>query len=110
MPKLLCLHPSELELIAAAPSMGVAPKLLVQAAGAAEIGLSLIIICFWKRRWPLYLAGLSLVVLFLLVLVFCPELSIQAFNPVSLTITSLSLVWIALRDNGTPSGQVDLRA
>jgi len=97
VPKLLLVHSSEVDLVSATPTMGLDPALLVRLAGVAEVALALLIIVFWQRAWPLYFAALALVFLMAASLVFVPAISVAAFNPVSLTATSLALVWIALR-------------
>ncbi|MEE2785956.1 MAG: DoxX-like family protein [Myxococcota bacterium] len=101
VPKLLRVHPSEIELVSATPTMGIDPALLVRLAGVAEVVLALIVVVFWHRKWPLYLAALALAFLMVATLVFVPAISVAAFNPVSLTVTTLVLVWIALRPNET---------
>ncbi len=97
VPKLLLIHPSEITLVAATPTMGIEPAILVRLAGVAEVGLAVLIIVFWQYRWPLYVAGLALAGLIAATLLFAPAIMVAAFNPVSLTVTTTALVWIALR-------------
>ena len=97
VPKLLLVHPSEIALVSATPTMGIDPALLVRFAGFAEVVLGLLILVFWRRKWPLYLAGFALIVLIGATLVFSPGIMVEAFNPVSLTVTTAALIWIALR-------------
>ena len=101
VPKLLLVHPSEVDLVSATPTMGLDPVLLVRLAGVAEVALALMIVVFWQRAWPLYLAALALVFLMVATLVFVPAISVAAFNPVSLTVTTLALTWIGLRPEQT---------
>lgn len=98
VPKLLFQHPSEAALIEV-HQIGIPTNLLILAGGVAEILLALLLILLWKKAWPLWAAGIALIGLFMDVLVFSPEVTIQAFNPVSLTLGSLALVWIALQDS-----------
>ena len=101
VPKLLLVHPSEVDLVSATPTMGLDPVLLVRLAGVAEVALALMIVVFWQRAWPLYLAALALVFLMVATLIFVPAISVAAFNPVSLTVTTLALTWIGLRPEQT---------
>ena len=101
VPKLLLVHPSEVDLVSATPTMGLDPALLVRLAGVAEVALALMIVIFWQRAWPLHLAALALAFLMAATLVFVPAISVAAFNPVSLTVTTLALTWVGLRPEQT---------
>lgn len=98
VPKLLLMHPSEIALISATPTMGLDPRLLVQGAGFAEVALAALLVFQWQSRWPLYVAAVALGVLILMTVVFVPSILVEAFNPLSLTVTTLALVWVALND------------
>ena len=100
VPKVLFRHPSEAALIEV-HQIGVSTDLLILAGGIAEIILGLLLILFWTKAWPLRVAGIALVGLFMDVLVLSPEVTVQAFNPVSLTIAGLALVWIALQESSS---------
>ncbi len=102
VPKLLLVHPSEIELVKATPTFGVDPSILIQYAGIAELVLALLIIGCWNKAWPLYVAGCALMGLFAATVVFVPSIMGAAFNPVSLTVTTLALVWIALARKAEP--------
>ena len=97
VPKLLFVHPSEVALVAAGPATGVAPELLVMLAGMAEVLWAAVIVVAWRARWPLYASAVALIGLFLGAAGLAPATLIAAFNPVSLTVVSLALVWIALQ-------------
>ena len=97
VPKLLWVHPSEVALVAAGPSMGIAPEVLVRLAGIAEVIWALVLIVCWRHRWPLYASAVALIGLFMGAVLLSPSTLVAAFNPVSLTLTSLALVWIALQ-------------
>lgn len=104
VPKLLLVHPSEIDLVKATPTLGLDPSLLVRCAGIAEVLLALVIIVCWKKAWPLFVAGCALIGLLGATVVFVPSVMGAAFNPVSLTVTTLALVWIALTgDRNTPT-------
>ena len=103
VPKLLWMHPSEVALVEATPTLGVDPLLLVRCGGIAEIILAMTVICFWRHRWPLHLAGVALIGLLLSAVIFAPEVLVAAFNPVSLSVATIMLVWIALRCMPPPS-------
>ena len=97
VPKLLLMHPSEIALVQATPTFGIEPELLLRAAGIGEVLLAVLIVAVWNRPWPLYGAALALAGLLGATLLFAPEISVAAFNPISLSVTTLTLVWIALR-------------
>ena len=97
VPKILWVHPSEVALVAAGPGMGVDPELLVRLAGIAEVAWALVLVVLWRSRWPLYASGVALIGLFMGAAILSPSTLVAAFNPVSLTLTSLALVWIALQ-------------
>lgn len=97
VPKLLLMHPSEIALVQATPTFGMDPEHLLRAAGIAEVLLAVLIVGFWKKPWPLYGAALALAGLLGATLIFAPEISVAAFNPISLSVTTLALVWIALQ-------------
>ena len=99
VPKLLWVHSSEVALVAAGPTLGFTPELLVRVAGIAEVVWALLLIVFWQARWPLYLSAAALSGLFAGAAVLAPDTLVAAFNPVSLTVGALALVWIALRDD-----------
>ncbi len=103
VPKLLCVHPSEIELAEATPTFGLDPTFVVRTAGLLEVLLALTLLILWHKRWPVYVAGITLVALLLATLIFVPKIMVAAFNPVSLTVATLALVWIAL----TPDGQAN---
>ena len=102
VPKLLLLHPSEITLVSATPTFGLDAEFVIRAAGIAEVILSVLIVAFWKKPWPLYLAALALVGLLGATLLFVPEIAVAAFNPISLSVTTFVLVWVAL-DQDTPT-------
>ena len=110
VPKLLCVHPSEVELAEATPTFGIDPVLVVRAAGLLEVLLALTVLMLWHKRWPVYVAGITLVALLLATIVFAPSIMVAAFNPVSLTVVTLALVWIALTPDEEASKMPDTRA
>ena len=97
VPKLILVHDSEISLVMATPTMGLDPEFLVRLAGIAEVTLAVLIAAFWQHKWPLHLSMIALCALMAATLVFAPAITVAAFNPVSLTVTTLALAWIALK-------------
>lgn len=100
VPKLIYLHASELELVARTPTFGMDHALIVRAAGAGEVLLAIFLLTFWNKTWPLHFAAFALLGLIAATVLFAPNIMVAAFNPVSLTVTTLALVWIALQTDG----------
>ncbi|RYY78896.1 MAG: DoxX family protein [Moraxellaceae bacterium] len=75
-------------------------ELMAQMAGMGEILLGLLILVFYKKNWPVWLAFTALAVLLLDIIVIAPELLTGAFNPIISNISGMLLAWIALKDRG----------
>lgn len=60
-------------------------------AGVFEILLAFSLLIFWKKKFPLYITIVCMVLLTLGVLAFWPQLALQAFNPVTLNILVIVL-------------------
>mgnify|MGYP006179165487 CR=1 FL=1 len=73
--------------------------------GAGEILFGLVLLVFWKHRWPLVVSAFSMVALLVFVIAFQPNLTTAAFNPVTTNISVFALSILAYR-MGKVSGTV----
>ncbi|MBU6953814.1 DoxX-like family protein [Hahella sp. HN01] len=94
VPKILWLSPTELAMIEAQGLGQYAPQ-IAMAGGVAEIILGLLIALPLRSSLPLLAAGVALVGLLADVALFSPGLLVDAFNPVTVNLATLALVWIA---------------
>ena len=95
IPKLIFRHATELELISKGPLIGNEQTTLVLA-GAGEVLLGIFVLVFWKKRWPVYLSLGGFVILLIGAVAISPALAIQAFNPITLTLSAISFCLIQL--------------
>jgi hypothetical protein len=101
VPKLIAGHADELEMLG---NVGIAdsagPTVLV-VAGFAEVVMGVIVLAFFRRRWPLTLTVMLMILATVGVAISSPQFLAAAFNPVSLNLllAVLSLTGlIALQD------------
>jgi hypothetical protein len=95
VPKLIFEHRDELVPLL---RTGISPDVAltgVRVAGVAEIGLALLMLVAWNRRWPLLINVGLMVVALIAVAVTTPEFLIAAFNPVTLNLSVIVLSLIA---------------
>lgn len=95
VPKLLGPHKDEIMMNM---SLGLTENQAIQLAqigGTLEVLLGMTILIFWHHRWPLVLTGISMIGLLAFTLIFVPQLTLAAFNPVTVNICVLSLTVIA---------------
>lgn len=91
VPKLLYLHEDELAMnIAAGLSHGDAVR-LATVGGALEIVMAVIVMVFWRQRWPLLITAAAMVVLLAFVILAQPGLLVAAFNPVTTNVAVFAL-------------------
>lgn len=72
--------------------------------GLLEILFGLVLLVFWRYRWPLVLSAFFMVVLLGFVMVFQPSLTTAAFNPVTINISVFVLSILAYRLSKTELG------
>lgn len=97
VPKLLYLHEDELAMsMAAGFSHSGAVKVAI-AGGVLEIGMAVLVLAFWRHRWPLYLTAIAMLGLLCFVILVQPELLVAAFNPVTTNIAVLALSMVGLQ-------------
>lgn len=105
IPKLLYPHEDELAMSMAAGFSYSGAVQLATIAGVSEIAMAVVILIFWRQRWPLLLTLAAMVGLLAFVVLVQPLLLGGAFNPVTtnvavaaLSITSLYLLQVIERD------------
>ena len=91
VPKLLGPHQDELHLAALHGLQGDHLPLLLKASGVAEIVFGIAVLVFWRSRWPFVVSAVVLIVLLVDVAMVAPEYLWGAFNPVSLSLSVISL-------------------
>lgn len=102
VPKLLGPHHDELYL---ATIHGVHDDYLVpllKVSGALEIVFGIVVLVFWRSRWPFVITVLALFALLVDVAIVSPNYLWGAFNPVSLNLSVISLSVIGILT--TPRG------
>ncbi len=95
VPKLIFRHVTELKLIESGPVIG-SPVTTLVIAGIGEVVLGLLVVFFWKRRWPILLSLVGFAFLLLASLMIAPEQATHAFNPVTLTVSAILFCLIQL--------------
>lgn len=95
VPKILFLSPTEVMMIQA-HGIDLPYEKVALAAGVAEVLIGLALTFLLSKTWPVMVALTALVLLLLDVAIFCPELLVGAFNPVSTNIAAIGLCVVAL--------------
>ena len=98
VPKILFKHASELELAAKGPVVFNVETTVVLA-GVFEVLIGFVLLLLWRRRWPVVFSLFCFVALLLGSIAMSPELAIQAFNPVTLTLSAIVFCLIQLRES-----------
>lgn len=96
IPKLLYLHEDELAMSMATGFSRTSAEQLATIGGASEIGMSVVVLLFWRQRWPLLLTVFAMLGLLSFVILFQPVLLSAAFNPVTTNITVMALSGVGL--------------
>lgn len=96
VPKLLMQHPDEYTPLLAMGIDQSTADIIVAASGYGEIAFGLLIIVLGKARWPYYLTIIGMSGLLLGVFFTSPELTLEAFNPVTLNILMIMMAVIAI--------------
>ena len=95
IPKLICSHPTEMELVSKGPMLG-SPEITIVVAGVIEVIAGLCVIAFWRSKWPIQLSLIGFTCLLVGSLVIAPEQATHAFNPVTLTVSAIFFCLIQL--------------
>lgn len=110
VPKLLATHPDELWLLLQAgvdPAHVIAVLLVV---GWVEIAFGVVMLWFWRAKWPLWLTILLMVGALVAVARTAPGYLVGAFNPVSLNLLMVALAGVGVLLNDlTPFARRCLR-
>lgn len=64
--------------------------------GALEVGMSVVVLLFWRQRWPLLLTAVAMFGLLAYVVMFQPVLLVAAFNPATTNIAVMALSVVGL--------------
>jgi hypothetical protein len=96
VPKLIFMHPDEVSPLMAAEFSAESARLQVIAAGWVEIAIGLIVLLWWRARWPLWLTVVLMPIALVGVALTVPALLQAAFNPVTLNVSMFILATIAL--------------
>jgi len=97
VPKILFRHVSELELVAKGPIV-VDAETTILIAGVAEVLIGLLVLIFWKQGWPIVISLVGFSVLLLGAIALSPEIAIQAFNPVTLSMSAIMFCLIQFQE------------
>ncbi|MGI0119774.1 DoxX-like family protein [Zooshikella sp. RANM57] len=96
IPKLLWPHKDE---IAMNMTLGLSydeALAVAQVGGLLEIGMAIILLFFWQKKWPLVATAAAMVGLLIFVTIATPQLLTGAFNPVTTNISVFVLAFTAL--------------
>jgi hypothetical protein len=96
VPKLLYRSPDELKMIGEAGIPSGNLLLARSLFGWTEVGLALILLLFWRARWPLWFTLAAMMLAGLGVALNSPEYLAAAFNPVTLNLSVAVLAGLAL--------------
>lgn len=96
VPKLLHLHEDELAMSMALGLSRSGAERISVIGGIAEIGMSVMVLLFWRQRWPLVLTAAAMCGLLAFVFIFQPALLGAAFNPVTTNISVIALAVVGL--------------
>lgn len=96
IPKLLYPHEDELAISMAAGASPAGALQLATIGGAFEIAMSVVVLIFWRQRWPMVLTLIAMIGLLVLVALVYPMLLGAAFNPVSTNVAVGALAIVGL--------------
>jgi hypothetical protein len=98
IPKLLYPHEDELAMSMAAGFSRDGAVQLATIGGALEIAMSVVVLLFWRQRWPMLLTFVAMIGLLVFVILVQPVLLGAAFNPVTtnVAVAALSIVGLHL--------------
>lgn len=102
VPKLIMRHPDEYAPLLAMGIDQSMADLIVTCSGYGEIVFGLLIVILGKSRWPYYLTIVGMAGLLLGVFFTSPELTLHAFNPVTLNILMIMISVIAILASSDP--------
>lgn len=98
VPKLLGPHADELRMNMSLGLTEAQAHMLSYVGGGLEIGLGLLVLIFYRSRWPYIATIVGLLGLFVFTLIFVPEFVISAFNSTTVNLAVCALAVIALSE------------
>jgi hypothetical protein len=98
VPKLLGPHVDELRMNMALGLTEAQAHILSYVGGGLEIGLGLLVLVFYRSRWPYIATIAALLGLFVFTLVFVPDFTVSAFNSTTVNLAVCALAVIALAE------------
>lgn len=96
IPKLIYRNPDELRMLRDAGIANSHLLVVMSSLGFIEVCVALILIIFWKSRWPLWLTLIAMVSAILAVGIMSPSFLTAAFNPLTLNLAVAALAVIGL--------------
>jgi hypothetical protein len=96
IPKLICRNPDELSMLRDAGIPNSHLLAVMSSLGIIEVCVALILVVFWKSRWPLWFTLIAMVSAVLAVGITSPSFLTAAFNPVTLNLAVAVLAMIGL--------------
>ncbi len=97
VPKLLYRSPDELKMLIDAGIPGSHALRVMSLLGSAEVSFAMILLIFWKSRWPLWVTALAMILGIIAVAVESTGYLSAAFNPVTLNLAVAALAFIGLQ-------------
>lgn len=99
VPKIFTLSEMEIAMISnhgdfLPPGLSVEQIALLGGLWDCLVGVAILI--FWKQRWPILVAMITLIVLLIDVAIFSPQYLIEAFNPVTTNVLGMVVSFIIL--------------
>ncbi len=98
VPKLLGPHADELRMNMALGLSDAQAHLLSYVGGAMEVVLGLLVVVFYRQRWPYTVTIAALLGLFAFTLFVVPAFTVSAFNSTTINLAMCALAVIALSE------------
>ena len=98
VPKLLGPHADELRMNMALGLSHAQAHLLSYVGGAMEVALGLLVVVFYRQRWPYIVTIAALLGLFAFTLFLVPAFTVSAFNSTTINLAMCALAVIALSE------------
>ena len=95
VPKLIVQHPDEALPLTNAGFSAEAAWMQVYIAGILEMLLALLVVVYWRQRWPLLVTMIGMVAAIVGVALTAPILFLDAFNPLTFSITVGAVATVA---------------
>jgi hypothetical protein len=98
VPKWLGPHPDELAMNMALGLSLAQAEVLSYAGGGMEVALGLLVLVFYRQRWPYLATVAGMLLLYVFTLVYAPQFLISAFNATTINLAMTALALIALSE------------